>query len=227
MTNEFESLWLDKKYLGSYLKFLELLPPVNGSYLAKKLGITKDDILIDFGCGTCRTLLSLSPYILKGIGVDISNELLDLARQDIVSGNYPNIELIHSGFLDFEIEPGSASYAFSSYALHHISEKAEAIRRIKDTLLIGGTLYLEDMGFNFPKEEFENKKRELFKAWQKNLSPESFRIFSKELHGEELEHITYTYDIKKIILDLGFSIEYVKTSGINGFKIKAVNQKSL
>lgn len=43
--------------------------------------ISKDSIILDIGCGTGRHVLKLAPMVHKIVGIDNSNEMLNLARQ--------------------------------------------------------------------------------------------------------------------------------------------------
>ena len=46
--------------------------------IIQTLGITPEDTVLDFGCGTGGIALNLAKYCRKVIGVDISREMLDI-----------------------------------------------------------------------------------------------------------------------------------------------------
>ena len=48
--------------------------------MVEKLKITKEDVVLDFGCGTGAIALNLAKYCKKVICVDISSEMLDILK---------------------------------------------------------------------------------------------------------------------------------------------------
>src|SRR3990167_4840640 len=55
---------------------------------------SKDKILLDVGCGTAQKIIPLVPYFKKIIAIDISEDMLNAARKNIM--HLRNIELFRS-----------------------------------------------------------------------------------------------------------------------------------
>ncbi len=43
--------------------------------------LTKDDVILDFACGTATSAIEFAPYVKTIHGIDISNKMLELARE--------------------------------------------------------------------------------------------------------------------------------------------------
>lgn len=89
-----------------------------------KKRLSKNELLVDVGCGTAKKIIPLKNYAKKIIGLDINNKLLKIARVNIKSAKTKNITLIHGDYrclpfpkasidmLTFMLAPDDANEAF-------------------------------------------------------------------------------------------------------------------
>lgn len=106
-----------------------------GMIILKQLASISTKIL-DLGCGEGTRLNWISEGREKGVGVDISDTAVKLARK-----NYPKAEFIKADLEKVPLKAKSFSLVYSAYVLEHLSKPekvlAEAIRLlIKDGLLV-------------------------------------------------------------------------------------------
>ena len=97
---------------------------------------------LDYGCGAGRATRLLKREGLDAVGVDISEAMLAVARENDPQGDYRQIE---SGVIPFENE--SFDLAFSSFVFFEIPSVAEmtkAAADIRRVLKPGGALHSAD-----------------------------------------------------------------------------------
>jgi SAM-dependent methyltransferase len=107
------------------LAILSLLPEVKGL------------TVLDLGCGAgelCRRLQVLGAE--KVVGVDISANMLDLARKDVPDG----VSFQNKAMEELEFSPGSFDLVVSSLAFHYVSDLRDLFQKIHIWLKPGGLL---------------------------------------------------------------------------------------
>jgi len=135
MADEFSNVYDDKKraesydrleYPGTYYLAFRDIPKI----LRKHIRGTK---AIDFGCGTGRSTRFLRSHGFDVIGVDISEQMLSLARQHDPDGDY---RLIPDGDLG-GLAPNSLDLVFSAFTFDNIptAEKKVHLFRMLNHLL--------------------------------------------------------------------------------------------
>jgi SAM-dependent methyltransferase len=116
-----------------------------------------NDIILDIGCGPGKQIIELSDSIKLGIGIDISDGMLEQAVQNARNANRENVEF-HIGTFDkpdesVNLREMNITKIISNYALHHLSlmEKKKAIEKMViigghslQTIVIGDLMYFED-----------------------------------------------------------------------------------
>jgi ubiquinone/menaquinone biosynthesis C-methylase UbiE len=116
-----------------------------------------NDIILDLGCGPGRQIIELSYYIRLGIGIDISDGMLEQAVQNANIENRKNLEFYSGTFGDpeknIDLRAKHITKIISNYALHHLSlsEKKEAIHKMiyiggpgLQTIVIGDLMLFEE-----------------------------------------------------------------------------------
>lgn len=130
--------------------------------------LSKNDIVIDFGCGTGLIGLNIAPFVKKLIGVDISSNMLDVFSEKAKKANLTNTQTYQTAedesFLNLE-----ADRVVSAMALHHIKNPDALFKEFNKTLNKDGILAIADLAkedgtfhennsgvfhFGFSKEEF-------------------------------------------------------------------------
>lgn len=95
--------------------------------------------IADIGCGCGRNLVYSSKFAKKLIGVDLSKESLDFAKNYILSDN---LELILGNNLDIPIESNFSDLVISDGVIHHTGDTIGAFKECVRILKPNGLLYL-------------------------------------------------------------------------------------
>lgn len=88
-----------------------------------------DGVVLDLGCGTGAIGLSLAPEVDQVIGRDISEGMLDRAREKARKEGFENTDFAEGRFRAPNVD-GPVDVVVSNFALHHLgdAEKRDAIR---------------------------------------------------------------------------------------------------
>jgi SAM-dependent methyltransferase len=159
--------------------------------LASKLG--KGASILDLGCGNGRALKYLVDKGFQGVGVDVSEKMIRLARKHVPKGKF-----LKKDFGELDFKEGSFDAVISFFALNHIpkDEFKKVIHSSKKILKKHGLLLLgmvkgEDEGF---WKGFYGTKMELFGSGYKEkelidiLESTDFKILKIETRHFKGKH---------------------------------------
>jgi cyclopropane fatty-acyl-phospholipid synthase-like methyltransferase len=92
-----------------------------------------DDTVLDLGCGTGAIALALAEDAGRVVGRDISEGMMDQAREKARERGLENVEFGQGTFREPNYD-GAVDVVTSNFAMHHLSdaEKREAIQVIAD-----------------------------------------------------------------------------------------------
>lgn len=118
-------------------RYMEILNPSTSEkiiQLGKLLKLKKGSRVIDFGCGTAESLtLWAEEFGITGIGIDISRDFCDRARDKLVKrGLSDQIEIVCSPAADYAFEEGSfdaATCIGSTFAFGGFQQTVQAMKR--------------------------------------------------------------------------------------------------
>jgi ubiquinone/menaquinone biosynthesis C-methylase UbiE len=174
---------------------------------------TKDNIL-EIGCGTGEFSIELSRYCEQVIALDISQGMIEFAREKARAIGQNNIEFINAGFLTFEPKERKFDSVVTQLVLHHLPDfwKLIALKNVNSMLRPGGKFYLKDVVFSSEIQDFDSYFSQIFK----NMPPEAGEAIVNEmkLHIKE-EFSTFDWVMEVLIEKAGFKIE--ETCYENGF----------
>lgn len=127
------------------------------SAYAKLFDFSKDDTLLDLGCGDGSLLQMAAPFCAGVTGLDISDSQLAAAKQNIAGFN--NANLVRSTLQEADFPAESFTKISMRKAIHHLTndEKSIMIDKIYKWLKPGGIFVVEDMFTSFDfnlKDEF-------------------------------------------------------------------------
>ncbi|MBU0673036.1 MAG: class I SAM-dependent methyltransferase [Proteobacteria bacterium] len=110
------------------------------------LGVSENDILIDFGSGTGVFARQAAQRCRQVHAVDVSQAMLDYARNVAIRAGVTNIEYHHGGFLTFEYDGPPVDYITTTLAFHHLPDfwKGIALKRMYTMLKPKGKLFIHD-----------------------------------------------------------------------------------
>lgn len=99
----------------------------------------------DIGCGTGFLLLALAPLVKKAIGVDISAEMLRVARRKARERGLKNIDFIQAEMDDIPLKDCILDGLTASMVLHHSPEPAKTAKEWGRLLKPGGTISIVEL----------------------------------------------------------------------------------
>jgi len=114
-----------------------------------ELNLKPRDTVVDIGCGTGLNFPLLHRAVgPEGtiIGVDLSDAMLDQARQAIVTNKWANIQLVCADAAQFDF-PSKVDAIVSAYTLTLVPDCGRVVSRACDALASGGRLVVLDMSW--------------------------------------------------------------------------------
>lgn len=104
--------------------------------------------LLDAGTGTGRMLEVLAPHVRRAVGVDVSPEMLAIARDKLMRGNLAHcqVRLADTYRLPFEVGDGANGFDAVVFhqVLHYLDDPAAAVQEGARVLSAGGRLLIAD-----------------------------------------------------------------------------------
>lgn len=110
------------------------------------LALKPGDIVVDLACGTGLNFPFLEQVVGESgkiIGVDLTDAMLDQARERVRTADWQNVELVHSDLAQYEF-PAEVSGILSTFAITLVPEYGEIIRSGAQTLKPGGRMAVLD-----------------------------------------------------------------------------------
>ena len=179
------------------------------SVLLKTVGVDKDDVVLEIGCGVARMAPVLAPICKKWIGTDVSENMLKYAQQRTI--HLPNVEFVPIDGWDLHpISDQSVDLVYCTVVFMHIDEweRYNYICEAKRILRPGGRLYVDN--FNLRSDEgwkifmqslldFHPMKRPPHIS--KSSTPDELQIYFEragftEIHQSESERWILTWGVK-------------------------------
>lgn len=119
------------------------------------------DLMIDVGTGTGRVLQVFAPIVRRGVGIDLSHDMLTVARHNLEAGGVTNCSVRHADLYALPFENACADLVVVHQVLHYLDDPGLAVFEAARTLKRGGRLVLVDFaphGHEFLREEHAHRR---------------------------------------------------------------------
>jgi SAM-dependent methyltransferase len=117
--------------------------------------------LIDLGSGTGRMLTLLGPKAASAIGLDLSQQMLNIARSRVAEAGLPRCELRHGDIFGTRLPAGSADLVVVHQVLHYLGDPAAAVAEAARLVSPGGRLLIVDFAphkLEFLREQHQHRR---------------------------------------------------------------------
>lgn len=117
--------------------------------------------LLDLGTGTGRMLEMFGPDIERGLGLDLSLDMLLLARDRLERAGLRNCSVRQGDIYDLPLADDSFDVVILHQVLHFLDDGARAIREAARVLRPGGRLLVVDFALHeqeFLREQFAHRR---------------------------------------------------------------------
>ena len=117
-----------KKYQQTYADTIE----------RTKKYLKKDDIVLDFACGTGITTIQMSGSVREIHAIDISQRMIDIGKEKAEKDQISNIKFYKTDLFNEEFEKNSFNVVLAFNILYFLKNAPENISRIYELLKPGG-----------------------------------------------------------------------------------------
>jgi len=100
--------------------------------------------LVDLGAGTGRMLTLLGGRARSSAGLDLSRQMLNIARGNVAAAGLGGCELRHGDICDTRLADGAADLVVVHQVLHYRGERAAAVAEAARLVAPGGRLIIVD-----------------------------------------------------------------------------------
>ncbi len=118
-------------------------PVADETAYQRKLKLTQDYLspdmeVLELGCGTGTTALNQAPFVKHIKGIDISRNMLEIARAKAETGKVKNVTFQQSSIDNLETSDSSYDVVMGHSILHLLENKEAVIARVHRMLKPGG-----------------------------------------------------------------------------------------
>jgi ubiquinone/menaquinone biosynthesis C-methylase UbiE len=117
--------------------------------------------LVDLGSGTGRMLTLLADRAESAVGLDLSHQMLNIARRNAAEAGLERLELRHGDIFETRLADGCADLIVVHQVLHYLSDPAAALAEAARLVAPGGKLLIVDFAphnLEFLREAHQHRR---------------------------------------------------------------------
>jgi ubiquinone/menaquinone biosynthesis C-methylase UbiE/DNA-binding transcriptional ArsR family regulator len=117
--------------------------------------------LVDLGSGTGRMLTLLGPHAEAAVGLDLSQQMLNIARNHVAEAGLERCELRHGDIFGTRLPGQSADLVVVHQVLHYLGDPAAAVREAGRLVAEGGRLIIVDFAphkLEYLREQHQHRR---------------------------------------------------------------------
>lgn len=153
-------------------------------------GTARFPAMLDLGTGTGRLLELFAPLYRRGIGIDMSRDMLAVARANLEKGGVAHAQVRHGDILNPPVERDHFDLVTVHQVLHFLDDPLAAIREAARALCASGRLIIVDFA-SHSIEELRDKHAHVrlgfsdrqMKAWFKDCGLVRFGVEEVQPEG--------------------------------------------
>ncbi len=128
--NEIRSLYVDEQEVEAAI--------------LRAIGEGPFDEMVDLGAGAGRMLTLLGKRVVNALGLDLSQQMLNIARDEVAKAGLTACELRHGDIFDTGLPGGCADLVTVHQVLHYLGDPAAAVGEAARLVAPGGLLLIAD-----------------------------------------------------------------------------------
>ncbi|HVI34345.1 metalloregulator ArsR/SmtB family transcription factor [Phenylobacterium sp.] len=117
--------------------------------------------LVDLGTGAGRMLTLLGPHAEHALGLDLSQQMLNIARNQVAEAGLERCELRHGDIFGTRLPDASADLVVVHQVLHYLADPAAAVREAARLVEPGGKLIIVDFAphnLEYLREQHQHRR---------------------------------------------------------------------
>ncbi len=169
------------------------------------INISSDKVIIEFGTGTGEFALEAAKQCSKVYAIDVSQTMLDFAKNKARERKINNIEFYNAGFLTYE-NTENIDAIVTQLALHHLPDfwKMIALKRMANMLKPEGKLFIRDVVYSFDTDNYVQFFDNFVEKIRLSIGEKSVK---DAIDTVKEEYPTLSFIMEELINRSGFNID--------------------
>ena len=133
MAEDWEKFWEEDTFLKRVVGFMR--HHYFSDVVISHLGNIKNKLILEAGCGTCESLVKISKKAKKVVGVDLSKQVLLIAKTNFQKHNIPSnkYSLVLGDIQDMKFKDNTYDLVFNAGVIEHFNDNKPIEEMIRVT----------------------------------------------------------------------------------------------